>query len=127
MLRPGSEGRLISLRIDKALLTYKKPVEKPVFAITIVNSWGDAIGEPIQTQPGEYDPGSGTMLFGHTITLPLGINDSPDGRETDSSSALELCQELPYANFCVHVHERHRTAGAGGIATRSQNLPSANL
>ena len=54
-------------------------MEKPVFAVTVINAWGDPIGETLQTLPGDYDSGSGIIAFGHNIDMPVGIEKIPDG------------------------------------------------
>ena len=84
-LAAGTEGPKISLRIDKAILSYKKPLERPVFSVTVVNSWGDPIGESIQTLPGEFESKTGIITFGHSVVLPEGIHKIPDGEQCPES------------------------------------------
>lgn len=93
----GSEGPKISLRIDKAILNYKKPVDKPTFAVSIVNSWGEAIGEPLQTPPGSFDRDSGIITFGHTMVLPQGIHKISDGKPWMKPRIIVDYLEYPFS------------------------------
>ena len=69
----------MAIRVDKALLQYKKPVDRPLFSIAIRDPWGEALEPTVDTPPCHFDKGLGVFQAGHTVYLKTPINKLPEG------------------------------------------------
>lgn len=81
-------GPHVLLKLEKAVLNYKKPVDRPLFQITLRDAWGEAVGQPVDTPPCTYDKSSGVFTAGHSVVLDTPVGDMPEGAALLPSSGI---------------------------------------
>ena len=74
------DGPRLAIRVDKALLQYKKPVDRPLFSITLRDAWGEPLEPTVDTPPAHFDKALGVFQAGHTVYLKTPINKLSEGQ-----------------------------------------------
>ncbi|KAK9917685.1 hypothetical protein WJX75_007169 [Coccomyxa subellipsoidea] len=71
-LRPSSSAggvRRLAITIERANLDYRKPLDRPVFCVSLHSADGWPLESPQDTPPGHFDRGRRCVAAGHTVIL----------------------------------------------------------
>lgn len=60
------------------MLVYKKPLDRPIFQVSLRDSWGEPLEEVVETPPCQYE--NGIFQAGHTAILNRPVHRLPDGK-----------------------------------------------
>ncbi|BDA51176.1 hypothetical protein COCOBI_18-0520 [Coccomyxa sp. Obi] len=79
-LRPTSSTggiRRLAITIDRANIDYRKPLDRPVFSVSLHDADGRPLEAPQDTPPGHFDRGSRAITAGHTVVLRTPMRQMP--------------------------------------------------
>ena len=65
--------------IDKAVVAYRKPLDRPFFTVSLRDAAGRLLEPPADTPPGHYDRGTRTIAADHCVLLRTPLCDLPGG------------------------------------------------
>lgn len=71
-------GRL-RLVIDKAVVAYRKPLDRPFFTVSLRDAAGRLLEPPVDTPPGHYARAERCIAAAHAVTLRTPLQDLPGG------------------------------------------------
>ena len=74
----GEAGPRVKIRFEKALLVYKKSLDRPVFQVSLRDAWGEALQDIVETPPCHYE--NGIFQAGHVVSLSYPVQKMPEGR-----------------------------------------------
>ncbi|CAL8466444.1 g5980 [Coccomyxa elongata] len=80
VLRPTSSTgsvRRLAITIDRANIDYRKPLDRPVFSVSLHDADGRPLEAPQDTPPGHFDRGSRAITAGHTVILRTPMRQMP--------------------------------------------------
>lgn len=78
--------------IDKAVVAYRKPLDRPFFTVSLRDAAGRLLEPPADTPPGHYDRGTRTIAADHCVVLRTPLRDLPGGaRVSRSCQFFRLC------------------------------------
>ena len=76
----GAGGiRRLAITIDRANIDYRKPLDRPVFSVSLHDADGRPLEAPQDTPPGHFDRGSRAITAGHTVVLRTPMRQMPPG------------------------------------------------
>lgn len=85
----GEAGPRVNIRFEKALLVYKKPLDRPVFQVSLRDAWGEALQEIVETPPCHYE--NGIFQAGHTASLSYPVQKMPEGAPEYILASFPTC------------------------------------
>lgn len=76
--------------MERANLDYRKPLDRPVFCISLHDADGRPLETPQDTPPGHFDRGRRCVSAGHTVILRTPMRQMPPGTCRISQPKLEI-------------------------------------
>ncbi|EIE19851.1 hypothetical protein COCSUDRAFT_58088 [Coccomyxa subellipsoidea C-169] len=75
---PSAGGvRLLAITIERANLDYRKPLDRPVFCVSLHDADGRPLESPQDTPPGHFDRSGRCVGAGHTVILRTPMRQMP--------------------------------------------------
>jgi hypothetical protein len=71
-------GRL-RLVLDKAVVAYRKPLDRPFFTVSLRDAAGRLLEPPQDTPPGHFQKAERCIAAGHAVVLRTPLQDLPGG------------------------------------------------
>lgn len=92
----------LAITIERANLDYRKPLDRPVFCVSLHSADGRPLESPQDTPPGHFDRGRRCVAAEHTVILRTPKRQMPPVRLTILSAQSDngACQSI------CHVRER---------------------
>lgn len=72
----------MSIKIEKALVHYKKPVDRALFEVVLRDGWGKPVEPEIDTPPCNYDKAAGVFQAGHSVVFSTPVHKMPDSESS---------------------------------------------
>ncbi|KAK9902703.1 hypothetical protein WJX75_003253 [Coccomyxa subellipsoidea] len=69
--------RRLAITVERANLDYRKPLDRPVFCISLHDADGRPLETPQDTPPGHFDRGRRCVSAGHTVILRTPMRQMP--------------------------------------------------
>lgn len=83
-------ARRLAITVERANLDYRKPLDRPVFCISLHDADGRPLETPQDTPPGHFDRGRRCVSAGHTVILRTPMRQMPPGTCRISQPKLEI-------------------------------------
>ena len=104
--------------IDKAVVAYRKPLDRPFFTVSLRDAAGRLLEPPADTPPGHYDRGTRTIAADHAVVLRTPLRDLPGGARV--SRACQFCK-LCLLTLRFFSHLQAKTCKCCALCQRSDS------
>ena len=106
--------------LDKAVVAYRKPLDRPFFTVSLRDAAGRLLEPPQDTPPGHFLKAERCIAAGHAVVLRTPLQDLPGG-----AARCRACRRAR-ARLCPARAGRRRRRGLlhAGTVCKAARLPA---